>query len=335
MQINNKYDQPSNYHQNLNENQLQYNYNQSEQPYNGNPNYIYNGPREQQPYLYNQNKYDNTTNNYQSEYQTTNETSNNLNDNDRNLTTAIQATHQARNVMMHQNRDFGDSSFEAADFSDKKTRLGFIRKVFGILAVQLLITALVCVISLVSVDFRAFQVKNWYLLIVSSIISIAIIYVIVYTKLGRKVPINYILLFVFTICEAYTVSYIASKYEPATVALAAGLTCLITTGLSLYAAFTKTDFTKCGAFLLVCLIALIGGGIVGIFFKNKIFHLVLSVIGVIVFGLYLIFDIQLILGNKKNKMSKDDYVLAAMMLYIDIIQIFLYLLQILGIAGGN
>lgn len=270
---------------------------------------------------------------HQSEYQTTD--TNKQPNQPNHLDLAIQGTQGAKHMMMNRNRNDSDSSFEAADFTDKKLRLGFIKKVFGIVAVQLLVTTLICLIPMFSVTFMTFQRTYWYIVILTAVLSIAILYIIIYTKLGRKVPINYILLIVFTLCEAYTVSYIASRYDPETVAFAAGLTCLIVTGLSLYAAFTKTDFTKCGGFLLVCMIALIGGSILGFFFRNKIFRLVLSVVGVIVFGLYLIFDIQLIMGNKKNKMSKDDYILAAMMLYIDIIQIFLYLLQILGIAGGN
>lgn len=48
------------------------------------------------------------------------------------------------------------------------------------------------------------------------------------------------------------------------------------------------------------------------------------------FGIYLIIDTQMILGGKTIELSIDDYALAAMLLYIDIIQIFLYILQLLG-----
>lgn len=53
-------------------------------------------------------------------------------------------------------------------------------------------------------------------------------------------------------------------------------------------------------------------------------------IGVMLFGIYLIIDTQMILGGKTIELSIDDYALAAMLLYIDIIQIFLYILQLLG-----
>ena len=53
-------------------------------------------------------------------------------------------------------------------------------------------------------------------------------------------------------------------------------------------------------------------------------------VGVMFFGFYLIVDTQMIMGGKGIELSVDDYVLASMLLYIDIVQIFLYLLRLLG-----
>lgn len=53
-------------------------------------------------------------------------------------------------------------------------------------------------------------------------------------------------------------------------------------------------------------------------------------IGVILFGFYLIIDTQLILGGKTLELTVDEWALGAMLLYIDIVQIFLYILQLLG-----
>lgn len=47
-------------------------------------------------------------------------------------------------------------------------------------------------------------------------------------------------------------------------------------------------------------------------------------------GIYIIYDTQLIVGNKENKYTIDDYIFAAMALYIDIIRMFIYILRILG-----
>jgi FtsH-binding integral membrane protein len=50
----------------------------------------------------------------------------------------------------------------------------------------------------------------------------------------------------------------------------------------------------------------------------------------ILFGIYLVIDTQLIVGGRRYALSMDDYVAGALMLYIDIIQMFLYILSILG-----
>ncbi len=49
---------------------------------------------------------------------------------------------------------------------------------------------------------------------------------------------------------------------------------------------------------------------------------------------FLAVDTQLLLGNKNLSLSPEEYVFAALNLYLDIIQIFLYLLRILGRSRG-
>jgi protein lifeguard len=52
-------------------------------------------------------------------------------------------------------------------------------------------------------------------------------------------------------------------------------------------------------------------------------------LGVIIFGIYIIIDIQMIVGGKRFEISYDDYIFAALILYIDIIRLFLYVLAML------
>ena len=75
---------------------------------------------------------------------------------------------------------------------------------------------------------------------------------------------------------------------------------------------------------------MIVGGIVGFFINIPWLNMLISICGVIVFGIYLIFDTQLILGKGELALEIDDYVFAAMNIYLDIINIFLYILEILG-----
>ena len=50
----------------------------------------------------------------------------------------------------------------------------------------------------------------------------------------------------------------------------------------------------------------------------------------IIGGLFLLIDTQLIVGGKRHELSIDDYVIGALILYMDIIYIFVYMLKLLG-----
>lgn len=214
---------------------------------------------------------------------------------------------------------------------DNEDRLNFIRKVYGILSTQLLVTALVCILPYISPAIRHFLVTQFWLVIVAAVLAMAISCALVCMEgLARQVPTNYILLFTFTLLEAYSVAFAcAIVNDSLTVLAAAFMTAGIVVALTLYAVFTKTDFTACGGF-----IAVLGGAffIFSIFslFFGATFRLVIAVVGVIIFGVYLIFDTQYVVGgrHRKHTVSRDDYVLGAMILYIDIIQIFMYILEI-------
>lgn len=112
------------------------------------------------------------------------------------------------------------------------------------------------------------------------------------------------------------------------------LTSAVVISLTIYAFFTETDFTWLGGILFVLSAVLIVCGLFLIFFPSKALSIVIGALGVTVCGLYLIYDTQLILGNKEQKFEIDDYVLAAMSLYVDIVQMFLYMLRLLGGMKG-
>ena len=63
---------------------------------------------------------------------------------------------------------------------------------------------------------------------------------------ARKVPMNYILLAVFTLLESFAFSFICSGYDASSCIAAAAMTAAVTVALTLYAACTKKDFTVCG-----------------------------------------------------------------------------------------
>ena len=146
------------------------------------------------------------------------------------------------------------------------------------------------------------------------------------TSIARSSPANIILLAVFTLCFAYLIGFICYFYEPIAVVAALLLTFAGFVGMTIYAFVTKTDLTIWWAWLFGISLAFIVLGLVFLFVYNQIAYLIYCMIGVILGLIYVAFDTQLIIGGKKYQISAEDFIVGAMILYIDFIMIFLYLL---------
>lgn len=152
-------------------------------------------------------------------------------------------------------------------------------------------------------------------------------------SVARKFPLNMILLMTFTVMESFIVGAISSVYKIDTVLIAVGITMVIVIGLTLFAFQTKYDFTGFGIYLFVFALILLVFGIVSIFIRSKILNIVYASLGAGLFSMYLIFDTQLMLGGKhKFSISPEDYILAALNIYIDIINLFLMILRLVSSA---
>lgn len=155
-------------------------------------------------------------------------------------------------------------------------------------------------------------------------------------NLRRKSPTNFILLFIFTIAESFLLAVTVSRYYPFQVLLALGLTTLICFALTIFALQTKIDFTIMGSFLMVAAIVLLVVTIVAMFFPGKLMTLIIASAGALIFSLYLIYDTQMMVGgDHKYSLSPEEYVFAALTIYVDIINIFMYILTIIGASGDD
>ena len=202
-----------------------------------------------------------------------------------------------------------------------------------ILATQLSITAAAVTFSTMSPGFLAFAKSHMYLYVLAFVVSLITMYsLICYPELARSVPTNYILLFLFTFAESYLVANMTMLFTPKSVLLASLLTAAIVIALTIYAFKTETDFTYAGGSLFVVLSALLVVSLFAMFIQSKILDMIIAFVSACLFGMYLIYDTQLIIGGegKAAAYSIDDYVLAAMNVYIDIIQLFIEILRLIG-----
>ncbi|XP_038058096.1 protein lifeguard 1-like isoform X2 [Patiria miniata] len=235
------------------------------------------------------------------------------------------------NSMSEGDAEFGGNDFE---FADKDIRHGFIRKVYGILTAQLVVTIGI-IIPFVYVDSVKdyTRVNSWPFWTAFVMTLVLIIALSCFSNLRRSFPINFIALFLFTIFEGVLLGLVCSSYDTNTVLIAAGITGVLVLALTIFAFQTRIDFTMMSGLLFVALIGLLLFGIFAAIFHSRVLDIVYASIGAIIFGLYIVFDTQLILGGKhKYSISQEEYIFAALNLYVDIVQMFMMMLMLVGRA---
>ncbi|MAV18030.1 MAG: hypothetical protein CBC70_01950, partial [Alphaproteobacteria bacterium TMED110] len=104
--------------------------------------------------------------------------------------------------------------------------------------------------------------------------------------------------------------------------------------MSIYGYTTKRDLTKLGSFLMMGLIGIIIASIVNIFLKSSMMYFAISIIGVLIFVGLTAYDTQAIkqmyYAGDTREIAEKKAVLGALRLYLDFVNMFLFLLQFLG-----
>uniref|UniRef100_A0A182Q3F2 Uncharacterized protein n=1 Tax=Anopheles farauti TaxID=69004 RepID=A0A182Q3F2_9DIPT len=228
--------------------------------------------------------------------------------------------------------DAESATVKGFDFNDQSIRRGFIKKVYSILSMQLAITFVFVAFVMNHEPTKLWIRRNpgifWVAFIVMFITMIAICCC---GELRRKAPTNFIFLGMFTFAESFLVSMIAASYNSDEVMLAFGITAAVCLGLTLFAFQTKWDFTMLGGILFAAVLVFFLFGLISMFFPGKTTQIVYSSIGALLFSVYLIYDTQMMMGgHHKQSISPEEYVFAALCLYLDVINIFLHILSIIG-----
>jgi FtsH-binding integral membrane protein len=142
-------------------------------------------------------------------------------------------------------------------------------------------------------------------------------------------PANIGFTFLFTFIEGIFISpliYMYGQTQPGVIGQAALLTGSAFGILTIYAWVSRRDFSAWGSFFTVGLFVLIGTALLNMFFQNATASLWIAGATVLVFSGLLIFDTWRI----RNVFGPDDYVQAAVTIYLDLLNMFLAILSLLG-----
>ncbi|XP_054984790.1 protein lifeguard 2 [Sorex araneus] len=220
-------------------------------------------------------------------------------------------------------------------FSDERIRKDFIAKVFFILSIQLMITGAIVSIFVLWNKLRFWVRENpWFTYALLPLFFTVFILLACCGKLRRQVPANYILLIIFTILQGLLLGAVSVFYQANEILWATATTALMTMLLTLFALQTKWDFTLLNGMLFVLVSVLLIYGIILIFVKSFWLHLLYSALGTLIFSLYLVMDVQLMVGGRHHhhNLNPEEYVFAALNIYMDIINLFLFILNIIHLG---
>lgn len=152
----------------------------------------------------------------------------------------------------------------------------------------------------------------------------------------QKPGINLVLLYLFTFLEGMSLAPLLSLYISNGMSDLLGqafiITALVSFGLAIYSWTTKRDFTRLGDYLFFGLIILLVASIIGIFFQTTLFVLLISVVGVAIFSGYVLFYVQ---RAKYMADTLPNAIGLTASLFITVMNLFLFILQILSIFSGG
>ena len=146
-------------------------------------------------------------------------------------------------------------------------------------------------------------------------------------------------LWVFAGLMGLSLSSIFYVYTSESIAKTFFITASLFGAMALYGHTTKKDLTGMGSFLMMGVIGIFIASLANMFFQSSALSNVLSYVGVIVFTLLTAYDVQMLksyykMGNSSNEVAQKTAIYGALNLYMDFINLFIFLLRIFGVRRG-
>ena len=186
----------------------------------------------------------------------------------------------------------------------------------------------------------------WYLAAIPSIpmiLLIAEVAVVLIMSVGvqkRSVGATRMLFLLYSVINGLVFSFFFVVYDVANLIVIFGLTALFFGAFALYGRFTKTDLSKLGPLLIGGLIFLVIAGLLSLFINFTALERTICMVGIVVFLCFTAYDTQKIKANYEYFYGNDEIlqkasIFSALQLYLDFVNLFLYLLRFLGRSNNR
>ncbi len=205
-------------------------------------------------------------------------------------------------------------------------RATLVRRTYGLVFVSIIVTA-------IGVAFCLSQEALFGAVARHPIITMLAMFAPLWMAMQarREYPKNIILTLIFTFIEGIFIAPFLAFAEARSPGIIgqAGILTLSTFGvLSLYAVFSRRDFSAWGSFFITGVWVLIATSLLNMFFQNSLASLWIAAGTVLVFSGLLVFDTWRIV--RSGQYTQDDYVPAAVNIYLDLLNLFLAIVSLLG-----
>jgi len=172
-----------------------------------------------------------------------------------------------------------------------------------------------------------------------ALIGQLILVVVLSTQIMRLAPATATLIFLaYAALTGFSLTGIVLYYDVGTLTIAFATAASLFGVMTIVGAFTKLDLTKMGTYLIIGLIGLLIAMLINIFIGSDTFDIVISIIGVLIFTGLTAADTQKIVRMSADPRLEGDggvllarmSIIGALMLYLDFLNLFLFLLRIFG-----
>lgn len=209
----------------------------------------------------------------------------------------------------------------------------FIKKVYSLLTIELMYTAGICAVFMLYKPLREgsimFVKQNhllWQITMFASLM--AAICALMVKK--NEYPANYYMMFVFCTVMGCNIGVVCAFFYAAgkgwTIMQAVAVTGGIFLTLTAYAHWSKQEFDFSTGFMLCVLTGLILFGFIAYLTGSSLMIFIYHLLGVLVFCGFILYDTSCLI----HKYGCDDYIIASIELYLDVINLFLHILALLG-----
>ncbi|UER67701.1 Bax inhibitor-1/YccA family protein [Borrelia sp. BU AG58] len=211
----------------------------------------------------------------------------------------------------------------------------FLAQVFGLMAVGLLISAVFAYTTSENVVMRAIVFSNPMSFMAIVLVQFGLVYAIsgAIEKISSSTATA--LFLGYSALTGVTLSSVFLIYTQGSIFYTFGITSLTFLAMSFYGYTTSTDLTKMGSYFVMGLWGVVIASIFNIFFRSSGLNFLISIVGVVLFTGLTAYDVQNI--SRMNRRLEDGtelknrmVVVASLKLYLDFINLFLYLLRFLG-----